>query len=138
MLEQLAERAAAVGIERFVVDVMGENAAMMRVFEDAGFGVSRALDRGTFVAGYRGAPPADTASLTDLIHRLSKLGEDLPGVAELDLNPVLAGPRRLRLGRRASARRAAVPRPPRQDLMTVRPRRAAVRKRRGCSGLRTP
>src|SRR4249919_1437014 len=48
MLEQLAERAAAVGIERFVADVMGENAAMMRVFEDAGFGVSRALDRGTF------------------------------------------------------------------------------------------
>ena len=38
MLEQLAERAAAVGIERFVADVMGENAAMMRVFEDAGFG----------------------------------------------------------------------------------------------------
>ncbi len=48
MLEQLAERAAAVGIERFVADVMGENAAMMRVFEDAGFGVSRALDHGTF------------------------------------------------------------------------------------------
>ena len=48
MLEQLAERAAAVGIERFVAEVMGDNAAMMRVFEDAGFGVSRALDRGTF------------------------------------------------------------------------------------------
>ena len=48
MLEQLAERAAAVGIEHFVAEVMGENAAMMRVFEDAGFGVSRELDRGTF------------------------------------------------------------------------------------------
>jgi acetyl coenzyme A synthetase (ADP forming)-like protein len=48
MLEQLAERAAAVGIERFVADVMGENAAMMRVFEDAGFGVSREVDHGTF------------------------------------------------------------------------------------------
>jgi acyl-CoA synthetase (NDP forming) len=47
---------------------------------------------GLLVAGYRGAPPADTVALTDLIHRLSKLGEDLPGVAELDLNPVLAGP----------------------------------------------
>ena len=138
MLEQLAERAAAVGIERFVVDVMGENAAMMRVFEDAGFGVSRALDRGTFVAGYRGAPPADTASLTDLIHRLSKLGED----------PARGGRARPQSGARRpptaaswSTREcasAAVPRPPRQDLMTVRPRRAAVRKRRGCSGLRTP
>jgi acetate---CoA ligase (ADP-forming) len=48
MLEQLAERAGAVGIERFVADVMGQNTAMMRVFEDAGFGVSRELDRGTF------------------------------------------------------------------------------------------
>jgi len=48
MLEQLAERAAAVGIERFVADVMGDNAPMMRVFEDAGFGVARLLDRGTF------------------------------------------------------------------------------------------
>ena len=48
MLEQLAERAGAVGIERFVATVMGDNARMMRVFEDAGFGVTRALDRGTF------------------------------------------------------------------------------------------
>ena len=47
---------------------------------------------GLLVAGYRGAPPADTAALTDLLHRLSKLGEDLPEVAELDLNPVIAGP----------------------------------------------
>jgi acetate---CoA ligase (ADP-forming) len=52
MLEQLAERAAAVGIERFVAEVMGENVAMMRVFEDAGFGVTRALDRGTFEVAF--------------------------------------------------------------------------------------
>jgi hypothetical protein len=44
------------------------------------------------VAGYRGGPAADTAALIDLIHRLSRLGEDLPEVAELDLNPVLAHP----------------------------------------------
>src|SRR4029453_10517295 len=44
------------------------------------------------VAGYRGAPAPDTAALTDLLHRLSRLGEDLPEVAELDLNPVIAGP----------------------------------------------
>jgi acyl-CoA synthetase (NDP forming) len=44
---------------------------------------------GRLVAGFRGAPPSDTASLTDLVHRLGRLGEDLPAVAELDLNPVL-------------------------------------------------
>ena len=47
---------------------------------------------GRLVAGYRGAPPADTAALADMLARLSRLGEDLPEVAELDLNPVLAGP----------------------------------------------
>ena len=44
------------------------------------------------VAGYRGAPPPDRAALADLLGRLSRLGEELPEVAELDLNPVLAGP----------------------------------------------
>ena len=45
---------------------------------------------GRLVAGFRGAPPADVDALTDLVHRLGRLGEELPQVAELDLNPVLA------------------------------------------------
>jgi len=47
---------------------------------------------GRLVRGFRGAPPSDAASLVDLIHRLSKLGLDIPAVAELDLNPVLGLP----------------------------------------------
>ncbi len=43
---------------------------------------------GQLVAGFRGRPPADAAALADLLLRLSVLGEDLPEVAELDLNPV--------------------------------------------------
>jgi acetate---CoA ligase (ADP-forming) len=62
---------------------------------------------GKLVAGYRGVPPADPASLADLIHRLSRLGEDLPEVAELDLNPVIAGPERcVAVDARARVRRA--------------------------------
>jgi acetate---CoA ligase (ADP-forming) len=49
---------------------------------------------GRLVAGFRGAPPADQAALEDLVHRLGRLGEDFPAVAELDLNPVLALPDR--------------------------------------------
>jgi acyl-CoA synthetase (NDP forming) len=45
---------------------------------------------GRLVAGFRGAPAADVDALTDLVHRLARLGEDVPQVAELDLNPVLA------------------------------------------------
>jgi acetate---CoA ligase (ADP-forming) len=47
---------------------------------------------GRLVRGFRGAPPADAGALADLVQRLARLGEDLPAVAELDLNPVLARP----------------------------------------------
>jgi acyl-CoA synthetase (NDP forming) len=44
---------------------------------------------GRLVAGYRGAPPSDAAALADLVLRLSRLADDHPELAELDLNPVL-------------------------------------------------
>jgi hypothetical protein len=47
---------------------------------------------GTLLAGARGAAPRDTVAITDVLHRLSALGDDLPEVAELDLNPVIALP----------------------------------------------
>jgi acetyl coenzyme A synthetase (ADP forming)-like protein len=49
---------------------------------------------GRLVRGFRGAPAAHVGALVDLVHRLAQLGEDLPAVAELDLNPVLALPDR--------------------------------------------
>jgi acyl-CoA synthetase (NDP forming) len=48
---------------------------------------------GRLVRGFRGAPAADAAALGDLLHRLSQLAVDMPDVAELDLNPVIASPR---------------------------------------------
>jgi acetate---CoA ligase (ADP-forming) len=45
---------------------------------------------GRLVAGFRGAPAADAAALTDLVHRLGRLAEDFREVGELDLNPVIA------------------------------------------------
>ena len=47
---------------------------------------------GRLVRGFRGAPPADTGALVDLVHRLARLAEEHPAVAELDLNPVIARP----------------------------------------------
>jgi len=49
---------------------------------------------GRLVSGFRGAPAADSSALTTLVHRLSRLAVDLPEVAELDLNPVIALPDR--------------------------------------------
>ena len=68
---------------------------------------------GRLVAGFRGAPPADEDALVDLLVRLSRLAEDIPEMAELDLNPVLAladgcvaVDARVRVARQAPQRRA--------------------------------
>jgi acetyl coenzyme A synthetase (ADP forming)-like protein len=81
----------------------GPGGVLAELIGEAGFRIAPLTDvdadellhqekTGLLVAGYRGAPAADGAALADLIHRLSRLGEDLPEVAELDLNPVIAGP----------------------------------------------
>jgi len=44
------------------------------------------------LGGFRGAPAADTRAVTDLLLRIARLADDLPDVAELDLNPVIAAP----------------------------------------------
>ncbi len=42
--------------------------------------------------GYRGAPPMDIKSLEDLLLRISAMVEDIPQIAEMDLNPVTVLP----------------------------------------------
>ncbi|GGI02641.1 bifunctional acetate--CoA ligase family protein/GNAT family N-acetyltransferase [Egicoccus halophilus] len=44
------------------------------------------------LTGYRGAPPADVTALKDLLFRINAMVEDLPEVAELDLNPIFVRP----------------------------------------------
>ena len=41
-------------------------------------------------AGYRGSPPIDQDSLAAVLIRLAELAVDLPEIAELDINPLLA------------------------------------------------
>ena len=50
----------------------------------------RAGKAGRLVAGFRGNPPANEDALVDLLLRLARLAEEVPEMAELDLNPVLA------------------------------------------------
>lgn len=38
------------------------------------------------LTGYRGRPATDTAAFEDLLLRVGRMAEDLPEVAELDLN----------------------------------------------------
>jgi acetyl coenzyme A synthetase (ADP forming)-like protein len=55
-------------------------------------GMLRALKTFPLLDGYRGRPPADLASLRDLVMRVGALAATHPAVAELDLNPVIATP----------------------------------------------
>ncbi len=79
----------------------GPGGVLAELIGDAGFRIAPLTDvdaeelvlggkAGRLVRGFRGAPPADTGALLDLVHRLARLAEDVPEVAELDLNPVLA------------------------------------------------
>jgi acetyl coenzyme A synthetase (ADP forming)-like protein len=47
---------------------------------------------GRLLAGFRGAARADGAAVSDLLLRIGRLVDEVPEVAELDLNPVIAGP----------------------------------------------
>jgi acetate---CoA ligase (ADP-forming) len=40
--------------------------------------------------GYRGHPAADLDALREVLLRLSRLADEVPEIAELDLNPVMA------------------------------------------------
>jgi acetate---CoA ligase (ADP-forming) len=52
----------------------------------------RELKTCPLLTGYRGAPACDVEALVDAILRVGALVEDLPQVAELDLNPIVVHP----------------------------------------------
>jgi acyl-CoA synthetase (NDP forming) len=84
----------------------GPGGVLAELIGEAGFRIAPLTDAdaeelvkegkaGRLVAGYRGAPAGNADDLRDLLHRLSRLALDLPEVAELDLNPVIALPDRV-------------------------------------------
>jgi acetyl coenzyme A synthetase (ADP forming)-like protein len=76
-----------------LAELIGEAAFRIAPLTDADADeLVRSGKAGRLVAGFRGAPAADADALVDLVQRLALLGEELPAVAELDLNPVLALP----------------------------------------------
>jgi acyl-CoA synthetase (NDP forming)/GNAT superfamily N-acetyltransferase len=44
------------------------------------------------LAGYRGYPPADIEAIHDVLLRVSRLVEEVPDIAELELSPIFVGP----------------------------------------------
>ncbi len=81
---------AAGGVE---VDVWDDRAFLMAPVSrgDAARAV-RSLRIWPLLAGHRGAPPVDVPALEDLVVAVGHLGEEVPEVAEMDLNPVMVSP----------------------------------------------
>jgi acetyl coenzyme A synthetase (ADP forming)-like protein len=82
---------------------LGPGGTLAELIGDAGFRLAPLTDVdadelvssgkvGHLVAGFRGAAPADSAALADVVLRIGLLVAEVPEVAEIDLNPVIAGP----------------------------------------------
>jgi acyl-CoA synthetase (NDP forming) len=83
----------AFGLGGTLAEVMGDVGFRLHPLTDVDADeLLGSLKASRLLAGYRGAPPADLAALRDLLLRVSRLAEEVPQIAELDLNPVIALP----------------------------------------------
>jgi acyl-CoA synthetase (NDP forming)/GNAT superfamily N-acetyltransferase len=74
-------------------EVLGDHAARLAPLTGTGADeLIHSLRSAPLLLGHRGAPAADLAALRDTLLRVSRLADDLPEVAELDLDPVIARP----------------------------------------------
>jgi acyl-CoA synthetase (NDP forming)/RimJ/RimL family protein N-acetyltransferase len=63
LLEHLAAAAQESGLKRFVAEVLGENSQMVRVFRDAGYEISRALEDGVIHLEFAIDPTEDSVAV---------------------------------------------------------------------------
>ena len=81
------------GLGGAATGVLGDQAARLTPLTDTDADdLIRGTDATPLLSGHGGAPPADTRALADVLLRVSRLADDLPEVAELELNPVIARP----------------------------------------------
>jgi acyl-CoA synthetase (NDP forming) len=81
------------GLGGVATDVLGDWSARLTPLTgtDAA-ALIRSVRAAPLLLSHRGTPAADLAALQDMLMRVSRLADDLPQVAELDLNPVIARP----------------------------------------------
>ena len=81
------------GLGRVATDVPDDRAARLAPLTDTDADeLIRSIRSAPLPVGHRGQPTADLPALQDLLLRVSRLADDLPEVAELELNPVIACP----------------------------------------------
>lgn len=73
------------------VELLGDSVTRLAPLTDAdAWEMVLGLRTAPLLTGYRGSVPVDIDALVDLVLRIGRLAEDLPEVAELDCNPVVA------------------------------------------------
>ena len=101
------------GLGGVATEVLGDHAARLAPLTDTDAAELIATVRAApLLFGHRGSPAVDTAALADLLLRVSRLADDLPEVAELELNPVIARPDGVHIGDVRVRVAAAAPRDP--------------------------
>jgi succinyl-CoA synthetase beta subunit len=81
------------GLGGVATEVLGDHAARLTPLTDAdASALIRSVRAAPLLLGNRGRPAVDTEALAGILLRVSQLADDLPEVAELDLNPVIAQP----------------------------------------------
>jgi acyl-CoA synthetase (NDP forming)/RimJ/RimL family protein N-acetyltransferase len=79
------------GLGGVATDVLGDHVARLTPLTDADADeMISGIRAAPLLYGYRGSAPVDLGALADLLLRVSRLADDVPEIAELDLNPVIA------------------------------------------------
>ena len=79
------------GLGGLATEVLADHAARLTPLTEADADtLINSIRSAPLLHGHRGAPAADLAALRDVLLRVSRLTDDLPEVAELDLSPVIA------------------------------------------------
>ncbi|HEY9244735.1 MAG TPA: acetate--CoA ligase family protein, partial [Streptosporangiaceae bacterium] len=81
------------GLGGVATEVLGDHAARLAPLTTTDADdLIHSIRAAPLLLGRGGQPPASIAALRDALLRVSRLADDLPGITELDLNPVLACP----------------------------------------------
>jgi acyl-CoA synthetase (NDP forming)/GNAT superfamily N-acetyltransferase len=84
---------AVFGLGGIATDVLADRSARLTPLTDTdAAALVRSIHAAPLLLGHRGSAAADLGALQDVLLRVSRLADDLPQVAELDLNPVIARP----------------------------------------------
>jgi acyl-CoA synthetase (NDP forming)/RimJ/RimL family protein N-acetyltransferase len=79
------------GLGGVATDVLGDHAARLSPLTDVDAEeMIREIRAAPLLYGHRGSTPVDLAALADVLLRVSRLADEVPEIAELDLNPVIA------------------------------------------------